>query len=1028
MRRAMVLSALSCTLLFAADAGARTPFELEVRHPAAQVHGEAAPSARNVGLAPSPVPAGDRQFFVFVNAGVDTDGNPTTVDGCTTGSPADPADCYSLTAWTERTVRALLFHAEFQQFLQGIVDDLGDAPLLDTELSIPLIGTMNVGLHLQDLWNGKKGVGGCKLDPATTTNKDNEPTAGPYTLANPNRQIGCKFEDDDARAIDLIGELLSPDAFGQPRYTLQLRALGVAGDALAPGQAWDGSIQVDLTIPTLDADIVLRQPDYPTQVTSNYYVHAAGKARLKDVTIRLRLFSVGGNLRGLFRSLRQATFPTNAQGYGVGVDFEYLRIGGSLVLDLDSFKCWSTDFALPNRWTYCNAAVLDPAHPDYNNAALYRSNTDDKSKLTAEIVRYIEAHLVYEAERVSGAVANYLTALEALDVSSLTHVYEAGYLYPPEVSHPFDDQDPLVVDYSFFWRFNAQQHIDTTNFGAVVIAGGYGLDVDYAGGAACADGNPVPPAATPPVVPVAEVDRFSVVKRNGKAMLGLGLHIDPINRALDAMWRQHALCMTISADTPTLGAVLGPILTGAGLRGIVPTLDPKYDDRQVKIRLVPRFVPPGATVGDYTAADQPRARFCGPSDPCDPAHDQYDPGDPDRYTGPYDMQVTLPNLELQFLIDESGGGNFMQIFSLVMQADIWLGLGWYRVNNADLPPALQAPVCAGWPNPCRVLRLSFSAASALKQVHNYQMGTFLRSSDFRDVLPSVLAALLNGWLKSYAEIAINTSRLDFLGIVIDPIEEHPKTSPFYKGTLLEGLDLAAPAGQVEYLGLYARIGDLYGQYDTSGSRPTGPDGYADELNPAMLLSLLEGLGLADFGLAPGSTPGAPRVRDPHPSPVAIWDLGDELRGTSVRLSAVDVARLGLDRSGARLPVVVQVAGDAAATRLQYRIDGGLFQNAYGHHVRLPWLFDGEHMVEVWAVDGEGYLSSRPAELRFIIDRRHPAATEVAAEDEPEGGFGCSTVGGAPGWEWALALWLLLATLRRRIPSRVRRRENGADQQ
>jgi hypothetical protein len=55
----------------------------------------------------------------------------------------------------------------------------------------------------------------------------------------------------------------------------------------------------------------------------------------------------------------------------------------------------------------------------------------------------------------------------------------------------------------------------------------------------------------------------------------------------------------------------------------------------------------------------------------------------------------------------------------------------------------------------------------------------------------------------------------------------------------------------------------------------------------------------------------------------------------------------------------------------YRVDGGVYQIGYGGKIRIPPLFDGQHTIEVQAVDPDRYLDPTPAVLRFTLDRFPP---------------------------------------------------------
>lgn len=988
----LVVLLAPAVLLAAAPALAETPFEVEylIGDPRPQGHG--AEAGEGLLLAPpSPVNASDRHLFVYINGLRD---NPSVSQtSCTAGVINDKADCFSATVWLERSIGGLLSLTAFQDRLQTLINELLDDPatawpdpLLDQALALPLVGRLNLGLYIQDLWNPASCWG---TPPLSSSN----PAAGPRFIVNNAWRIGCKYLDNDTLAIDLKGDILQPG-----NYTVKVEPQGAqdGNSELASGLDHEGAFKVTIALTQpLDADLIFRQPDFPTQITEGYYLHAAGKVRLKGLQIELSVYTIGGNLRGLMSGA--------PSGYSVGVDFERLYLSGGLVLDIDGFVCQditSSDIRVYNNTPACDVDDMLATHPDRaaggtpaQQQTRFQDATNERGKLIAELIKYIEAHLTYEAVRATGPVATYLTALEALDLQSLTHEITGGTIYEPTIENPLSGQN-LYFDYGVFWRFNGERGTQPWhNYGADLV-GGYGLQVTYPGGSSCTGAwNPTP--FGPRIPTLGEAPMYFRQTRNARdALVGVGFHATPINRALDQIWEQKVLCADIWSGNPgPFGDAVTSVLNTDFFRTFLPSLDRNFDGRQMMIRIVPRYVSPGDPVGTYTiAGDQPQI-ILNPGDPSNLIPGTNWVEDPARYPGPFDARLKLPHLELQFLVDVSPTGDglytsFVPMFSVDVGLDVYVGLGWYKITSTYWPNTPTPPntTCSLSPYPCRVARVNAFVDLKLNKITEYDTVTALDPDGLQHALSSLVAMLLDGVLQGKLELALNTSSPDFLGFVLDP--GYPSSgapaenTPAFLGTGVEPLDLHPNAnygntdGIYEYLGLYLTVGDVYGSYNPDGTVNPGPDGKSDTLSPVWLMDMLEEAGVFDLLGAPKTRPERPLPTapiDPHPSPETFLDLPSlGLYGRDLQLSVAEVALLGLGRDpNVRIGVAAMTANGPDAPRYQYRIDGGMFRLADQRGIALPAMFDGAHALEVWAIDHDGYIDAEPAVLKFTLDRTAP---------------------------------------------------------
>lgn len=988
IRRAL----LPAVLLAAVPAWAETPFEAEFFIGEPRRAARVAEEAGGLMLAPpSSVSATDRHLFLYINGLQDNTG--LTQASCN-GVINDRADCYSITDWLERSIRALLSLTAFQDRVQGLINDLLDDPatawpdpLMDEALSLPLIGQLNLGLFIQDLWN-----------PASCTGlASGSTTAGPRMLVNNAWRIGCKYLDNDTLGLDLKGDILQPG-----NYIVRVQPQGAQDGNVELGGALDHEgafkVTIQLTAP-LDADLIFRQPDFPLQVTENHYLHAAGKVRLNGLTIELSVYTIGGNLRGLMSGA--------PSGYSVGVDFERLYLTGGLVLDIDGFLCQditSSDIRVYNNTPACDVDDMLATHPDRaaggtaaQQQTRFQDNTNDKNKMVAELIKYIEAHLTYEAVRATGAVATYLTALEALDLQSLTHEITGGTIYKPSFENPLNG-GTLYFDYGVFWRFNGEMGtLSTHNYGANLV-GGYGLALTAtAAPAACAMGNPVPAVGRIPTLGEAPM-YFRQTRNNRDAFFGAGLHATPINRILDQVWSQNVICADIWSGNPGFfGDAVTSILTTDTFRTFIPSLDRNFDGRQMMVRMRPRYVLPGALVDTYVQANDQPQLILNPGDPSGLIAGTTWAENPARYPGPFDLRLKMPHIELQFLVDTSVTGDglyasFVPMFSADVAVDLYLGLGWYKITSTYWPstPTPAGTTCSQSPYPCRVARVNAFVDLNINKIHEYDTATALDPDGLQNALSSLVAMLLDGILQGKLELALNTGSTDVLGIVIDP--GYPSSgapaenTPAFLGTGFEAMDLHPNAnagstdGIFEYLGLYLTIGDIYGSYNPDGTVNAGPDGKSDVLSPVMLLDMIEDTGIFDALGAPVSRPerrlpSAPV--DPHPSPTTFLDLTAlDQYGRDLQIGPAETALAGIGRNpDARVGVAAMTARGPGAPRYQYRVDGGMFRLADERGIALPAMFDGEHVLEVWAIDVDGYKDAEPAVLKFVLDRTAPKIGE-----------------------------------------------------
>ncbi|MBI2891441.1 MAG: hypothetical protein HYY13_11740 [Nitrospirae bacterium] len=131
---------------------------------------------------------------------------------------------------------------------------------------------------------------------------------------------------------------------------------------------------------------------------------------------------------------------------------------------------------------------------------------------------------------------------------------------------------------------------------------------------------------------------------------------------------------------------------------------------------------------------------------------------------------------------------------------------------------------------------------------------------------------------------------------------------------------------------------------------------------------------------------APRRNTTAQTPVGGPDtfLVDPLTGQAsyaLDLDAQKSVLAGFVPSGSRIEVE-GVGSDAAG--YHYRVDRGFWRTSSGPTIRLPFLLEGSHVLEVAAVDAGGRRDPSPARLRFVVDSVPPAIRVRGLDEDPAG--------------------------------------------
>ena len=233
---------------------------------------------------PSPVPTTDNNFVIVFDSNLDLGANSL---GALNSFPV----------WANDTINSLIQSPKFQQVIEGYILDLINDPdtpewdaLFDEEVDIPLIGSVNIGLHIQDIWD--VGNLNCGL-PVTDCPKP-----------------AAKFADADTDAINIDWSTTSVNFTTNGPNNITVPLTNTTN--------FEGDVEIDVQLGQVIADVWLRQPDNPLNVTTGTYIHGIGRIVIPGLHLNFKMYSVGGDLRSL---------PMNI-GYGIGLDFTGMRIEG----------------------------------------------------------------------------------------------------------------------------------------------------------------------------------------------------------------------------------------------------------------------------------------------------------------------------------------------------------------------------------------------------------------------------------------------------------------------------------------------------------------------------------------------------------------------------------------------------------------------------------------------------------------------------------------------------------------------------
>ncbi|MCL5278134.1 MAG: hypothetical protein M1517_10245 [Deltaproteobacteria bacterium] len=549
-----------------------------------------------------------------------------------------------------------------------------------------------------------------------------------------------------------------------------------------------------------------------------------------------------------------------------------------------------------------------------------------KSCLVSSLIPYVDAEFnIHAADNFNAALEYYLGP---------TMLLNAATLLTTTVTDPLTGGG-ISIDAGFFWDFTA------TTSGVNLYPGGLGLALTYTLGT----------CVTQPVGAKPITDTVSLVPwlmgattPNGLPyMLGLLIHENPLSELLYNVYTDGILCMDLNNNTPLIGSLAGSLLSTSIFGLFFTPLNTYYPNRPMQIEVVPTLVNPASDT--FTEAiDTPYIETGANITTSNPALTY-----PTTTVGPAgtngSLIVGIPHLLLNFDVDTTGTGNYQRVFGLDLGVTAGVGISVW--TDPTLPTW-------GTGSPTgRVIRVLMGDQPTVNTYIPYSAAIPATVTGMAhilgEILPTILTAAING-------------RLD-LAVDIYPLLGITFTVP-YIGT----------AGPLDARGLPSGFGAYVGlQYN---------------LDPGLVFTLLNSLGLSLTSLTGSLKLDAPQLSGVQlgmPYPVADINIGD-VSGSNIVLDAKQTKEAGLTAYSSVIDLSSYEAnGPNPGIEYSYSLDNGPwgFLSPSGQ-IALSDLYEGEHTVEVQAVDSNMVMSANTAKIKFDIDSVPPTLSVTGPQGSVNG--------------------------------------------
>jgi len=475
--------------------------------------------------------------------------------------------------------------------------------------------------------------------------------------------------------------------------------------------------------------------------------------------------------------------------------------------------------------------------------------------------------------------------------------------------------------------------------------------------------------------------------------LGLGIHHNFFSRMLTSAINSGVLCLTVNENTPLIGSLVGSILNTGTFGLLMPKLSEIYgDDNDIEIRLVPSFKRPEpadyadfspATTGPITPfsnkiADVPFILTGGYTlAALNPAYPDFPTG---ITTSTADLTVGIPHLRIDFHVVDDGGNAqraFGLDFGMLLGVDLELLRNDAAFNDGqprNFPGGIT--LVTG-----RILHAGVTLSSAVNYyLEYYEALSGLGRQDLNSILSNLIPTILSMAIGLTADIGID------LGAVL-PVPLTVKTVDTCTGP---SNNTTCPAATIMPYG---------------PNRPLMPGSQITWNTPLYMLAGANGgtvtIKATDFNLInPSDWLGIFLKLDGSLTALAVIELleGGLLSGLMGGIGLSPSASAGWDGFNPPETIIIPserlTAMDAGFTfdayddvdnggtvRYAWRLDKGFwtpFTNI--RNISFSHLYEGNHILEVRAVDSEKNMDPTPAVYTFRIDSLGPSIRIHGAGD------------------------------------------------
>jgi hypothetical protein len=482
--------------------------------------------------------------------------------------------------------------------------------------------------------------------------------------------------------------------------------------------------------------------------------------------------------------------------------------------------------------------------------------------------------------------------------------------------------------------------------------------------------------------------------------IGIAIHHNFFSRAITSIIKSGALCMVVDGNTPTIGSFLTGILNTQTFGMLMPKLQELYGDNDMQIRIVPSFKSPDPAGLDYTTLFEQAypPTTTGPRTPIFPTSSSAEvpfvltggrsivylynltgtyPNFPTAFTTQTqaDLTIGIPHLHLDFHVFPAGATAwgaqrvFGLDFGMLLGLDIELLRNDSKFDRWDFGGGIA--LTTG-----RVLHIGAMLSSGVNYyLEYYEALTGLSRKDLNGILSNLIPTILSMAIGLTADIGFDLGYALKLPLTFRVTDDSVCTGPGQRTCPAAAI---MPVGAGRAFAPGSAITWRMPVYLLSATNSTPVMWYPTDLNwmnppdwlgisfmlygtlrSSIIINLLEGGLLSSLGLSPADG------WDGFNPPETIIIPSEKL--TAMEAGFVFDAYDDYDNGN--------------TVRYAWRLDKGFWTPFVPQKSAVfSYLYEGNHILEVRAVDSDGNMDPTPAVYTFRIDSLGPSIRIHGAGD------------------------------------------------